>query len=118
MEIQGIIQEILEPQVFNGKNGEFKKFGFILETQGQYPKKIHMQTYGEDKWNSMNVQQGQVAIVSFDVSSKLWNGRWFTQCECWRVVTPQTQQTQQQVQANVVQPTPQPQQAAQDDLPF
>ena len=121
MEIQGIIQQILEPQTFNGRNGEFKKFGFILETQEQYPKKIHMQVFGEDKWNSMGIQQGQNVCAFFDLSSREWNGKWFTSCDCWKVTMPQMQPQPQQVQQpqNVAQPQPQvaPQQSK-DDLPF
>ena len=110
MEIQGTIVAVLEPQVFNGRNGEFKKYGFILETQGQYPKKIHMQVYGEDKWSGMPIQQGQVVNVAFDVSSKEWNGKWFTQCDCWKVSLSQTQQ-------QVAQPQVMPQQPQQSQVP-
>ena len=124
MEIQGTIIAVLEPQVFNGRNGEFKKFGFILETQGQYPKKIHMQVYGEDKWNAMNIQQGQIINASFDVTSKEWNGKWFTQCDCWKVSKVSLAQMQQQVAQPQVVTTPQaiqtPTQQVQvdDTLPF
>lgn len=122
MEIQGTIVAILEPQTFNGKNGEFKKFGFVLETQGQYTRKIHMQVYGEDKWNAMPIQQGQVVNAAFDVSSKEWNGKWFTQCDCWKVSLAQTQQqvAQPQVMQQQSQQAQAPvQQAPVDDtLPF
>ena len=95
MEIQGIIINVLEPQKFNTQKGEMVKYGFVLETKTTYPKKIHFQVYGEERWKNMNITQGSLANVSFDLSSREWNGKWYTQCEAWRVVT-QVQETQSQ----------------------
>ena len=81
-----------------------------------------MQVYGEDKWSGMPIQQGQVVNVAFDVSSKEWNGKWFTQCDCWKVSLAQTQQqvAQPQVMQQQSQQAQAPvQQAPVDDtLPF
>ena len=118
MEIQGIVKQILEPLTLQGRNGELKKFQFIIETQDQYPKKIHFQVFGEDKWQKMNVQQDQNVVVDFDISSREWNGKWYTQCDVWKV----TQLVARQNSApNIIEQTPIQQQQInkeQEDLPF
>lgn len=120
MEVQGIVISVLEPQKFNTQKGEMVKYGFVLETKTTYPKKIHFQVYGEERWKNMNITQGKDATVSFDLSSREWNGKWYTQCEAWRVVTqvqePQSQNISPQVKENTA---PQPQTTTVDsDLPF
>lgn len=84
MELQGKVVAILEPQTFNGRNGAVTKFGFVIETEGQYAKKVHFQVFGEDKWAQMQLNVDMPVVVSFDVSSREWNGKWFTQCDAWR----------------------------------
>lgn len=121
MELQGKVVAILEPQTFNGRNGAVTKFGFVIETEGQYAKKVHFQVFGEDKWAQMQLNVDMPVVVSFDISSREWNGKWFTKCDAWRV-TSQMQQpanTQPQPTTNAA-PAPQPQQdtKSNDELPF
>lgn len=118
MEIQGIVKQILEPLTLQGRNGELKKFQFVIETQDHYPKKIHFQVFGEEKWQRMNVQQDQNVVVGFDISSREWNGKWYTQCDAWKVaqVVEQQNSTQQVVQQTQTQHQKTNQE--QDDLPF
>lgn len=123
MEIQGKVVALLEPQTFNGRNGAVTKFGFVIETEGQYSKKVHFQVFGEDKWAQMQLNVDMPVVVSFDISSREWNGKWFTQCDAWRVV-PQMQQSvnaqPQPSQTTNAAPTSQPPQTAKsnDELPF
>ena len=121
MELQGTVVQICEPQKFTGRNGEFTKFGFVIETAGQFPKKVHFQVFGDERWQKMGIQQGEDVLVGFDVSSREWNGKWFTSCEAWRVLRdaqqPQTTATQPQAQQprqQVAQPTS----TNDDQLPF
>ena len=100
MEIQIKVIKILPASRFTSqKNGnEYVKNTFVGETAGQYPKTIAFGVMGEDKFNQMNIVVGGTYSVSFDVESREWQGKYFTECQAWRAVrmdggipVPQTQ---------------------------
>lgn len=117
MEITVVIKEVLEKQVFtSAKNGQtYEKFGFVGETQSQYPKKIKFDVMGDRADSVMtNVVVGNTVAVSFDISSRLWNSKYYTECQAWR--TQRVDGTQEQIQQT--QTTQQPSTApAQNPLP-
>lgn len=94
MEIQGKVIAILEPQRFvSQKNGnEYVTTVFVIETPGQYPKKVAMKVMGEDKFKQMGIVMGGTYNVSFDLESREWKGKWFTECQAWRAVRMDGQQ--------------------------
>lgn len=119
MEVQGKVVQICEPQKFNGRNGEFTKYGFVVETAGQYPKKIHFQVFGDERWNDMAIKANETLIVGFDISSREWQGKWFTSCDAWRVLRNETQPTQPAPQSSPIPQQSAPQSNNSDDnLPF
>lgn len=91
MDLQGKVVAVLGEQKFNGKNGDIIKHGFVIETSGEYPKKVAFDVIDsgdKDKWGKMKEQVvvGNNVSVSFDVSSREWQGRWFTQANAFRVM--------------------------------
>lgn len=88
MEIQVKITRILEPSKFKStKNGnEYIKNQFVGETAGQYPKQIAFGVLGDDKFKQMNIVVGGTYNISFDVESREWQGKFFTECQAWRAV--------------------------------
>jgi hypothetical protein len=118
MEIQGKVIAILEPQRFvSSKNGnEYITTVFVIETQGQYPKKVAFKVMGEEEFKQMQIAVGGFYNVSFDVKSREWQGKWFTECQAWR--TQRVDGTQEQTQQAATQTTQQPAPApAQNPLP-
>ena len=117
---------------------------YVIETQGQYPKKLAFDVFGEERIKQFNIKQGEELTVSFDIDAHEYNNRWFNQIRAYNVeksglqtqivdvVIPQgaTQAPQQHVpqQQNMFnagvqnaapyQPTQQPQAADPDSLPF
>jgi len=89
MEIQGKVILILPEERFNGRNGEVVRHSFVVETFGQYPKKVKFDVLKPDTWQRMNVTIGTDATISFDVESREWQGRWFSSLIAWRVSTGQ-----------------------------
>lgn len=89
LEITGKVIKILEKQKFvSSKNGnEYVKNTFVLETSGQYPKKVAFSVLGDDKFTQMDIRVGSSYNVSFDVESREWQGRWFTDCAAWKVLS-------------------------------
>lgn len=84
MELNGRI--ILINQVVSGesKNGQWKKQDFVIETDAQYPKKVCFTLWG-DKISKLEAVVGDKVTVSFDVESKEYNGKWFTEARAWMV---------------------------------
>lgn len=112
MDIQGKVVAVLELVSGTSKAGNpFQKREFVIETAGQYPKKVCLQLFGDKVNECPNV--GEEVKVSFDVESREWNGKWFTQLNAWKVERQGAQGAPQQPQHT------QAEQPTQDDgLPF
>lgn len=85
MDINGKIVQLLSVQTGQGKNGTWKKQEFILETGDTYPKKVCIAVWG-DKIDMSQFRIGDPVQVSFDVESREYNGRWYTDVKAWKVV--------------------------------
>ncbi|MCR6720152.1 MAG: DUF3127 domain-containing protein [Chitinophagaceae bacterium] len=84
MQLTAKLTQVLPLQTGAGRNGEWKKQDIIVETEGQYPKKICISIWG-DKINSAQLQPGAMLNISFDVESREYNGRWYTDVKAWRI---------------------------------
>ncbi|MFZ5971417.1 MAG: DUF3127 domain-containing protein [Bacteroidota bacterium] len=84
MELKGKVVQLLAPQTGQGKKGTWRKQEFILETPGQYPKKVCLSVWG-DKIDQFAIQTGDVVTVSVDLESREYNGRWYTEARAWKV---------------------------------
>lgn len=121
--ISGRIVSVLPLQQGESKAGKpWQKQEYILDTGGQYPKKVCFSLFG-DSITKFPLQVGQDVTVSIDIESREWNSKWYTEVRAWNVAYA-SQQPQLQAQpapqppvAQPVQSTPPKQQAA-DDLPF
>lgn len=85
MDISGKIIQFLPVQTGSGKNGTWKKQEFILETGDTYPKKVCIAVWG-DKIDIAGFKAGETINVSFDVESREYNGKWYTDVKAWKVV--------------------------------
>lgn len=84
MDIKGRVLQLLPLQTGEGKNGTWKKQDFVIETDGQYPKKVCISAWG-DKINESALKVGNEVNVSFDVESREYNGRWYTDVKAWKI---------------------------------
>ena len=83
MELNGRVHTVLAEQSGQGKNGTWRKREFILETEGQYPKKVCIAVWG-DKIDQIP-QEGDSVNVSFDVESREYNEKWYTDVKAWKI---------------------------------
>lgn len=93
MEITGKIIAVLPEQGGTSKNGnEWKKQEYVLETYDQYPKKVCFQIFGADRIAQADIKLGEDVNVFFDIDSREYQGRWYTNISAWKVdrVTMQT----------------------------
>lgn len=84
MDITGKILSLLPEQTGQGKNGMWRKQEFILEVPGQYPKKVCMEIWG-DKIDQIKLTPEETVTVSFDVESREFNSKWYTNIRAWKV---------------------------------
>lgn len=133
LNISGIVLNILPLQTGTSKAGNpWQKQDFILETGGQYPRKVCICLFG-DNVTKFPLQVGQSVTASVDIESREFNARWYTDVRAWNVVYNGQQQgapaPAPTATAPTAQPAPTPAKgataqapagapAAADDLPF
>lgn len=87
MELEGRIARKLAVQSGTSARGAWSKQEFILEYQeGNFPAQVCMNVWGEDKVRDLEKYQvGDRVKVSFNLSSREFNGRWYTDVRAWRM---------------------------------
>ena len=87
LEIEGRIARKLNVQTGTSARGAWSKQEFILEYQeGNFPSQICMYVWGEDKVRDLEKYQvGDKVRISFNLSSREFNGRWYTDVRAWRI---------------------------------
>ena len=110
MELQGQVIQELEPVTGQGQNGDWKKQTFILQTTGQYPKKVAFEVFND----KIQVQVGTNVTVGVNPESREYNSRWYTSLTAWNIKV--------ESQRAIPQPPPSPEYIQPDeegdDLPF
>jgi hypothetical protein len=86
MQVKAKLIQLLPTQTGTGKNGEWKKQDIIVETDGQYPKKVCISIWG-DKINEQQLVVGNSLTIDFDIESREFSGRWYTDLKAWKVDT-------------------------------
>lgn len=84
MEIEGKIIQVLPLQQGTSKAGNpWKKQEYVLETNEQYPRKVKFDFFG-DRADQFPLAIGDEVIVSYDLESREFNGRWYTDVRAWK----------------------------------
>jgi hypothetical protein len=84
MQLTAKLIQLLPLQSGTGKNGQWKKQDIIVETEATYPKKICVSVWG-DKIDAGQLQPGNQLKIDFDVESREYNGRWYTDIKAWKI---------------------------------
>jgi len=84
MQLIAKLIQLIPLQSGKGKNGEWKKQDIIVETEGQFPKKICISIWG-DKINEVLLKPGNELKIDFDIESREYNGRWYTDIKAWKI---------------------------------
>lgn len=86
MEIKGtIIAALPEVSGVSSRSGNpWKKREYVLEnTEGNFPRKVAFTCFGENA-DKIQLQVGQAVTMYFDVESREYNGRWYTDIRAWK----------------------------------
>ncbi len=132
MELSGKIIFVLPAQSGVSKNTgkPWMTQQFVIETEGQYPKKVPFEVFGDDRIKQFNIQLGDEATIQFDIEGSEYQGKWYTRIKCFgytkKGLFANEQPRQEPTPQTVIYPDkpqpappPQPQQSNNaDDLPF
>lgn len=92
MDFEGKVIQFLGETSGTSKTGNpWKKKEWIVETFGQYPKKVKIQCMNA-RADAINLENGKDYIYSVDLESREFNGRWYTDVSVFRVQEYQGQQ--------------------------
>jgi hypothetical protein len=84
MDLTAKLIQVLPAVTGEGKNGPWKKQDIVVETAGQYPKKVCFTIWG-DKFNEAVLKPNNDIKVFFDPESREYNGKWYTELRAWKV---------------------------------
>ena len=87
LELEGRIVRKLNVQSGTSARGAWSKQEFIFEYQeGNFPSQVCFNVWGEDKVRELEKYQvGDKVKVSFNLSSREYNGRWYSDIRAWRI---------------------------------
>ena len=87
LEIEGRIARKLNVQTGTSSRGAWSKQEFVIEYQeGNFPTQLCMNVWGDDKVRELDKYQvGDKVKISFNLSSREYNGRWYTDVRAWRI---------------------------------
>lgn len=123
MNIRGKVLQVLPMEGGTSRNGnQWSKASLIVEVaeNPQYPKKIKISNMkNADTFSKLSI--GTEVTFKVEIESREYNGRWYTEVNCWgwdapQVQTAPQQPVQQDWQAAYPQPAAQPQPAPKDDM--
>ena len=120
LSVKGTLKQKLEVEQGRSKAGkEWKSQSFVLNTGAQYNPDVCFKLFGEDKIQLIeNVNDGDELEVDFNLSSREWNGKWFTSADAWKInkVGGSSENTETVDDSEV--PVFENNQTEEDDLPF
>lgn len=116
--VKGKLTKVLELETGTSKAGkEWKKQGFVIDSGDQFNPEICFSLFGDDKIGMLrNFGPGQEVEVSFNISSREFNGKYYHNLDAWKI-------TGASASSNAGQPVSQPSiedapSDEEDDLPF
>jgi hypothetical protein len=122
MDIKGRLIQILPLQSGTSKTGNgWSKQEFVIESDEQFPKKVCFTLFG-DKVSLLNgLSIGNQIEVAFNLESREFNGKWYSNINAWKVNPVQIQNAASSDEYSIgnIPPPPEPYDAESgNDLPF
>ena len=105
MEITGKVVRLGGLTEGTSAKGPWRKQDLIIETDEQYPKTVCLTCWTNQINEIQNMVPGQLIKAQIDISSREFNGKWYTDVRVWRF-DPITAQTAQQTAPQEMHQTP------------
>ena len=88
MEISGNVFAILASTSGTSNAGNaWVKHAFIIETPGEYPKKIKFDFFSKNPNSKLSFREGDNVTVSFNLESREYNAKWYSNINAYKVTT-------------------------------
>lgn len=97
MDFEGKVLQILPPTKGTSARGEWQRQEVIFEMTQEFSRKVAV-TFFNKPTDVEKLRVGESYIVSVNVESREYNGRWYTDASAWRIEA-----------ADAAQPAPAPQ---------
>lgn len=86
MDITGRLIQLLPDVEGESARGHWVKGGFVIETEGDYPRKVAFITFGEERVAmAKNIPMNTPVQVTFNIESREFNERWYTDLRASRI---------------------------------
>lgn len=86
MEITGKLIQLLPEVSGESARGPWVKGGFVIETEGDYPRKVAFVAFGEERVAmAKSIPMGSLVQVTFNPESREFNERWYTDLRASRI---------------------------------
>jgi hypothetical protein len=85
LELSGKVMLVLSEQTGTGKNGQWSKQDFVIETEEQFPRKVCFSAWGDKVLLVRALKPGSSVRISFNVESREFNGKWYTDLRVWKI---------------------------------
>lgn len=110
LSITGEVLRVFPLQSGTGSKGPWSKQDILLQTTGQFPKKIIFTGLNKTVERIGKVKIGENVKVSFSLESREYNDKWYTQAVIWRIEAGEVKKEQPKAEAE--------KEESEDDLPF
>jgi hypothetical protein len=87
LDVTGKLYKVMSEVTGSGKNGNWVKQEFVIETMEQYPKKACFSVWGDKVASIKGLQPGDQIKISFNIESREYNERWYTDLRAWKIET-------------------------------
>lgn len=81
---RGTIVEMPDAKVGYNVSGEWK-IQYVIVEEHEFKKKYQFEVYGKDKCDKFDLHVGEEVIFYFNLSSKEYNGKYYTSLKVWNV---------------------------------
>ena len=83
MQIKGKITHILPIQSGTSKKGDWQKRDIVIETDGEYPKKVSVTLW--NKLLDIPFKANSEVTAEIDINAKEYNGKWYNEIKAWKL---------------------------------
>ena len=90
MEFEGVVYKIMPVTRGTSARGEWQRQDVVFEVPSEFSRKICVTFFNKES-DVAKLREGETFLVSVNVESREYNGRWYTDVRAWRVQPKQAQ---------------------------
>lgn len=83
--LAGKLIQVLPQQSGTGKNGPWVKQDFVIETPGEFPRKVCVSAWGDKADEIAGLNEGDEVRINVNIESREFNERWYTDVKAWKI---------------------------------